>query len=163
MPSKKATEPAILALRRAHPEEASELTRIAFAAKRYWGYPEELIQLWRDELTLTPAYVRQHLTYVAEANGILGLFVLEDHGAFLELAHVWVEPSHIGKGIGTLLLRKALQLARERGVECVRTVSDPNAEGFYSKLGARRVGRQASKPTGRTLPVLEFVLDTTPA
>jgi hypothetical protein len=29
--------------------DAPELTKIAFAAKRHWDYPEEWIDLWADE------------------------------------------------------------------------------------------------------------------
>jgi hypothetical protein len=35
--------------------------------------------------------------------------------------------------------------------------ADPNAERFYTRVGARRVGEVPSTPTGRTLPRL--VLD----
>jgi hypothetical protein len=36
---------------RAKPEDAANLTGIAFAAKRHWGYPENWIESWRDLLT----------------------------------------------------------------------------------------------------------------
>jgi hypothetical protein len=32
--------------------------------------------------------------------------------------------------------------------------SDPNAQGFYVKMGAQRVGEVPSRPPGRTLPLL---------
>ena len=49
------------------------LTRIAYASKRYWGYPEEYIELWHEDLTVTPAKVEQDPTYVAmiQDDGIL--------------------------------------------------------------------------------------------
>jgi hypothetical protein len=38
-------------------------------------------------------------------------------------------------------------------------VSDPHAEGFYLKLGARRIGSRVSDlEPGRQLPLLRFAL-----
>ena len=53
----------------ATPEDADALTRIAFAAKRYLGYPESWIQHWRDSLTITPEFVRNNGVYVAVSGG----------------------------------------------------------------------------------------------
>jgi hypothetical protein len=53
----------------ATPEDADALTRIAFAAKRYWGYPESWIQHWRDGLTITPEFVRNSRVYAAVSGG----------------------------------------------------------------------------------------------
>lgn len=33
-------------IRRVLPEEAAQLSRIALAAKRHWGYPERWIEAW---------------------------------------------------------------------------------------------------------------------
>ncbi len=42
--------------------------------------------------------------------------------------------------------------------------SDPHAEGFYLRLGARRTGEAPSQSIpGRLLPMLEFDLRTRPA
>ncbi len=40
------------------------------------------------------------------------------------------------------------------GGATLRIASDPNAEGFYLKMGARRVGETPSQPEGRALPLL---------
>jgi hypothetical protein len=52
-------------IRVARPEDAGELTEIAFAAKRHWGYPDRWIQSWREVLTLTPEFIDRHETYAA--------------------------------------------------------------------------------------------------
>ena len=46
-------------IRRASPGDAEVLTRIAFAAKRYWGYPERWIEHWSESLTVTPEFVER--------------------------------------------------------------------------------------------------------
>lgn len=79
-------------------------------------------------------------------------------GATRVLEHLWVAPTHIGTGIGRRLVAHATERLRAEGVRTVRIESDPNAEGFYVKMGARRVGEVASTPAGRTLPLLVLTL-----
>lgn len=147
-------------VRRAKPWEASVLTRITVASKRYWGYPEELLRLWESELTLAPSYIEKNEVYTALRGGEpVAVFALVDHdGVEWELEHLWIDPAHIGGGIGALLFREAVRLARAGGAKSLRIVSDPNAEGFYLRMGAARVGSVASRPEGRRLPVLRFAI-----
>ncbi len=148
-----------LEIRRARPEESAALTEIAFAAKRHWDYPEEYIRLWRDDLTLTPRYIEDHSVYAAvEGQVIVGLLALREDAARIELDHLWVTPGHMHRKVGEKLFRRAVQLARATGKPWLEIVSDPNAEGFYLKMGARRIGETQSKPAGRTLPLLVFNL-----
>ncbi len=70
------------------------------------------------------------------------------------LEHLWVLPARMGSGIGRTLVRHLLTLVRARGGHGLRIASDPNAEAFYLRFGARRVGEVPSTPTGRTLPLL---------
>lgn len=147
--------PPPIAIRRARPEDAATLTRVAHAAKRHWGYPDEWIRLWSPDLTVTPAACAGEPFYCAvEVGEIRGFYGLSNHGAAFELEHMWVEPRHMGRGIGARLFRHALETARELGGTTLEIASDPNAEGFYARLGARRAGERAATPPGRTLPLL---------
>ena len=40
-----------VSIRRAQREDSDALTHLAHAAKRYWGYPNELLNLWHKDLT----------------------------------------------------------------------------------------------------------------
>ena len=71
----------------------------------------------------------------------------------------WVQPRHMRAGIGTALFRHAIETARAMGAASLEIESDPNAAGFYERMGARRVGTVPSKPAGRELPVLTMRLD----
>jgi len=51
-------------IRPAIPEDADTLTVISFASKSVWQYPEAYFDVWRDELTVTPDYIRQHQVFV---------------------------------------------------------------------------------------------------
>ncbi|MGH7822212.1 MAG: GNAT family N-acetyltransferase [Candidatus Binatia bacterium] len=147
-------------IRAARAADAAELTRIAHAAKRRWGYAEDLIEAWRMDLTVGPELIASHPVYCAvEGASIVGFYALSRDGDAGELEHMWVDPPAMARGIGATLFRHAASVARAAGVTVLRIASDPNAEGFYRKMGARRAGEVPSRPPGRTLPLL--VLDVT--
>ncbi len=140
--------------------DVPELTAVAHAAKRFWGYPEEWIALWSDELTIRPGYLDEHRVRVVREQKILGWGATRagDTGiAWLEAC--WVRPACAGRGIGRLLVDDALCIARQLEATEMRVVADPNAAGFYERLGFVRIGDEPSLPAGRRLPVLARSLD----
>ncbi len=144
-------------IRRAKSEEAAKLTEIAFAAKRHWDYPESWIEAWREDLTITSEFIECHEVYAAiENDNLAGFYALVTSEGTTELDHLWVLPELIGKGIGRQLLQHALDRAAAVGVTAVEIVSDPNAEGFYRKAGAKQIGEVISEIEGkaRILPRL---------
>ena len=50
----------VLHILRAQAEDCNELTEICYKIKRDLGYQEYLLELWKDELTITPDYIRNH-------------------------------------------------------------------------------------------------------
>jgi GNAT superfamily N-acetyltransferase len=148
-------------IRRASPDDAKVLTRIAFAAKRYWGYPERWIEHWSESLTITPEFVTDNEVYVAlSGDEPSGFYALTGTGPGLELEHLWVYPAWIGSGAGRLLFEHAMDRAASKGAEYVQLEADPNAEGFYLKMGARRIGENAYTIEGhrRVLPLMAVEL-----
>ena len=144
-------------IRRALPEESPVLTEIAHDAKRHWGYPEHWIQHWQCDLTVSPDFVSENPVYVAEKDGeLLGFYALVVRDEKAELEHLWVAPKHIDQGIGKELFIHAMHEAVGQNVVAVEISSDPNAEGFYRKMGAQRIGEVASEIKGeqRVLPRL---------
>lgn len=57
---------------------------------------------------------------------------------------MFVDPAFVGRGVGRALMDHAVALARELGHDSLTIVADPNAEGFYRRMGAQRIGSQAS-------------------
>ncbi len=146
-------------IRRASPEEASTLTTIALEAKRYWGYPEHWIQHWESDLTISADYIRDHHVYVAEADGeIRGFYALSVSGEKAELDHMWVTPASIGTGVGKELFLDAMEKAAALAVRDVEISADPNAAGFYQRMGATQIGEVDSPIDGqsRKLPRLKI-------
>ena len=145
----------ITKIRRARPEEADQLTELAHAAKRHWRYPESWIQLWCDDLTLSAPFIRAHPVFCAVRRAeLVGFYALSRSGAEFELEHLWVHPRHMGGGVGSKLFRHAVSRIRRQQGAALRITSDPNAQEFYRRMGARRIGRVRSTPAGRHLPRL---------
>jgi GNAT superfamily N-acetyltransferase len=153
-----ATDPGGIAVRPALPTEADELTALALRSKAHWGYDAAFLQKAAPELTVTPSVIERHAAFVAERGGrIGGFYVLGEEESIPVLSHLWVDPPAIGTGLGSRLWEHMLRQARQRAYRVVRIESDPNAEGFYAKMGARRVGVVESKSiAGRLLPLMEI-------
>lgn len=146
-------------IRRAIAADADALTAIAHAAKRHWKYPEAWIALWRRDLTMSPEFIDRYPVRIAVANDApVAFYALLFAGADCELEHFWVLPARMGAGVGRRLFEHAVECCRAIGVPRLWINADPNAEGFYRRMGARRVGEVPSTPAGRTLPRLELRL-----
>jgi GNAT superfamily N-acetyltransferase len=66
----------------------------------------------------------------------------------------------MGRGVGRALLDAALALARTGGFRALGIHADPNAEAFYLRHGATRIGVVASGSIpGRALPLLRLAID----
>jgi ribosomal protein S18 acetylase RimI-like enzyme len=144
---------------RAKPEDAATLTAIAHAAKRHWGYPESWIAAWRDILTMRPEFVAANPAYYAvESERLIGFYVLTTESDGIHLDHLWILPAAMRRGIGRALFRHAAEQAQNRGFDSIKIEADPNAEGFYRRMGAKRVGASVSQIEGerRELPLLEY-------
>jgi N-acetylglutamate synthase-like GNAT family acetyltransferase len=148
-----------MTIRRASPEDAPTLTKLAFEAKRYWGYPEHWIKHWESELTISPEFVRDNYVYVYEEEGeIRGCYALCVSADKADLEHMWVTPAKIGAGIGKELFLDAMERAAKLNVNAVEIASDPNAAGFYKRMGATQIGEIDSPVDGqpRKLPRLKI-------
>jgi GNAT superfamily N-acetyltransferase len=151
-----------LRIREALKDEAAVLSRIALEAKRHWGYPEAWIQYWSDDLTISPEFITQNQVFVAESeNEIIGFYALVPAGRHAELEHMWVAPKHIGTGVGKELFIHAMQIAAGHNISEVELSADPNAEGFYQKMGTRRIGEVTSEVLGETRQLPRLTIDPT--
>ena len=146
-----------LSIRRALHGEAELLTEIADAAKRHWGYPEHWIAQWKEALTITPDLVAEHPVYSAVRTGeVLGFYMLQTDGQTSTLEHLWIRPECIGQGVGRALFEHAVRIAAAAGANVLLIDSDPHTEGFYQRMGARRVAEIPADVQGvaRVLPRL---------
>lgn len=150
-------------IRPARADELPLIQDVLLRSKALWGYDEAFMAAVRDDLTLPPEYLATTHTYLcAEDNRIAGFYGLRLHGAEAELVDLFVAPEAMGRGVGRKLWEHAVALARSHRCRRLRWESDPNAESFYLRMGARRVGlRESSIVPGRALPLMALELDTT--
>ena len=148
--------------RRARPEEAPALSAIALAAKQSWGYPDEWLEAWRADLTLSPDYVRERPVWIAEVTGVTAGFLgLDRRAGVWHLEHLWLLPAFIGQGLGRGLFAAAVRLAGAEGATELQIRSDPHAESFYLKMGAVRTGLEVYQLLGkipREVPHLTYTI-----
>ena len=151
-----------VSIRRSRASESDRLTEIAHLAKRHWGYPERWIELWKDILTITPDFISTYEVYSADdGRDILGFYALIMNGDKATLDHLWIDPKYIGMGLGKELFNHAVEKAAEMRAAIIEVESDPNAEGFYKHMGARRIGETSSELDGheRILPLLALEIE----
>ena len=148
-------------IRRATPDEADTLTVIAHAAKRHWKYPEDWIERWRADLTITPEFIADNEVYVATIDDtIAGCCALVVSDSLAELEHMWIDPQQMGAGVGRALFERTRQRAAELGLAELELSADPNAEGFYERMGAQRISEISAEMDGqlRVLPRMKIDL-----
>jgi GNAT superfamily N-acetyltransferase len=161
------------AIRAARPQDADELSELAIRSKAHWGYDAAFIEASREELTIPADQVVARRTYVAvsrdsdadpatlggQRQRILGFGTIEGEPPAGELGMLFVDPSVIGRGVGSALFAHLSSVAGEVGFHRLTIAADPNAEPFYLARGAVRIGGVPSGSVpGRTLPLLAFAL-----
>ena len=119
------------------------------------------MEQWRGELAITPQFIAANETFLADSDGeIVGFHALVQETKSWRLEHLWVLPQRMGQGFGRRLFAHAAAYAAERGALFLTIEADPNAEPFYQRMGATRVGTRETEIDGRVrlLPLLKFVL-----
>ena len=137
--------------------DSEKLTEIAMQSKSYWGYSKELLESWRNDLTVTVEMLRMDTVYTyCMNNEVVGFYVLntpiEDS---IELEMLFVLPTFIGKKIGKIMLQHAVQKAKIFKVNTMTLLADPNAVKFYESQGFYQTGKQESSIPNRFLPTMQ--------
>ena len=152
-------------IRPAVPEEAEELSDIAWSSKGYWEYPVEVMNEFRSFLLIREEFIENNIVYLAENEETeekIGFYALEkdDEKGQWWLRHMWVIPEYIGSGIGGELFLHACETAETVGAEEIYILSDPSGTEFFTHLGAEPIGEELFKVGNldRILPVLKIKL-----
>jgi len=153
----------MIQIREAQKNEASSLSNLAMRSKAYWGYSDDFMEACRKELLVTNDMIVNSSNYyaVVEDQGeIVGFYSLYDVAdSNVELGLLFVDPGHIGSGIGRMLVEHAKNHATVIGGVTLHFQGDPNAEGFYRAVGATLTGqRESSSIPGRFLPTFSISL-----
>jgi GNAT superfamily N-acetyltransferase len=126
--------------------DTERLREIAYAAKAHWGYDEQLVREWADAIRF-PAEENR----LVEDGGWASVVI---HDTVCWLDDLWVEPAAMGRGLGRRLFERAAALGRARGCTTMEWEAEPNALGFYERMGASYLRDSEVTEWGRVLPVM---------
>ena len=139
------------------------MREIATAAKAHWGYDEDWVRGWAAQGDFSPEALAAKPVLVAELGGhALGFASLIPQGEVCVLDDLWIEPDWIGRGIGTRLFEACAERARDLGATRMEWEAEPNAVGFYEKLGGRYLRDSPPTVLNRVIPVMGLDLQTPP-
>ena len=142
-------------IRRARPDEGELLREIAVASKGHWGYDADVVRDWAAAGDFTAGGLARKAVHVAEVNGrVVGWAGLMPRGDVCWLDDLWIEPSAIGMGIGSRLFQHAAHVAEEFGASRMEWEAEPNALGFYERMGGRYLRDGEPSEWGRVLQVM---------
>ena len=141
--------------------DAKILTEITLKSKAIWGYTDEQLKSWTEELTVSEKMIEKLIVYkfVSETK-IVGFYILnQPKEKIIELEFLFVLPDYIGKGIGNQLIQHAFKKATSLNSLTIFLVADPNAVSFYQSKGFEIIDRKESSVPNRILPVLHKTLE----
>ncbi|HCF53614.1 MAG TPA: GNAT family N-acetyltransferase, partial [Bacillus sp. (in: Bacteria)] len=101
-------------------------------------------------------YIKNNFVYVLENdNAKIGFFSFLRNDKALDF--LYIHPDYKGKGYGKILWEYVIEKANELGLKSFTIDSDPNAKGYYLKMGAQLIGETPSTIfKGRVLPLLKY-------
>jgi GNAT superfamily N-acetyltransferase len=129
--------------------DEERLRQLTFESKAHWGYDRDLVRSWADGLSFPGDCERWLAETDGELLGWAGLSPPADGVAVLD--HLWVDPAWMRRGVGSRLFRLAADRAQELGAQRMEWSAEPNALGFYEKMGGRKV-RDHVTDWGRLAP-----------
>lgn len=144
-------------VREARVEEAEVISEIAILSKAYWNYSREFIQACKEDLTIDETYMKQNYVFVVETEEeVIGFFAFQ-RGEQDSLDFFYLHPNYIGKQVGKKMWKSILKKAKELNITSFTIDSDPNAKGFYEKMGAVQIGETPSTVSkDRNLPLMKY-------
>ena len=136
--------------------DIDSLTELALISKAYWGYSNEQIQSWKEDLTVTSEMIEKMMVYkFVSDDTILGFYILnQPKNKIIELEFLFVHPKAMGQKIGKQLLTHAIEKAKELHVNSITLLADPNAQPFYESQGFVNTGKKESSIPNRFLPLM---------
>jgi GNAT superfamily N-acetyltransferase len=147
-------------LRPPQEHELEALSALCLRSKAVWGYDQAFLEACRAELTIRVEDLASSTLCVAEHDGVIvGVAQIVVQGGIADLSKMFVEPSAIGLGVGKALFEWVSSTAKSLGARHLTIDADPDAVGFYLKMGATARGTIASGSIpGRVLPHLVLEL-----
>ncbi|HXD70265.1 MAG TPA: GNAT family N-acetyltransferase [Gaiellales bacterium] len=134
-------------IRDARPAEADALALLQRRSSDVW---EE----YRAQLAANPGAIEPQQQAIAEGRVRVAVdasqrrlgfsVVLAPERGRVELDDLFVEPDSMGRGVGRLLVADVVSRAAAVQATCIEVTANPNALGFYERVGFRVTGEVAT-------------------
>jgi ribosomal protein S18 acetylase RimI-like enzyme len=138
-------------------DDLETLNDLCLKSKAHWGYSDDWMAMWVNDLTLNKEEFSQQNILVIEIGGeLIGFSSIIESQENYEILHLWILPGYIGKGYGKKLLEKTI----DRFVTVEKPIvveADPNAKAFYRSQGFITFDKVESLPKGRFLPLMKKI------
>jgi len=136
-------------LRPAVPDDYERVRELTHESKAHWDYDRDFVRRWADALSFESDRER----WVAELDGeiVAWAAIVPPAQGVVVLDDLWVDPDWMGRGLGSRLFRLAADRARELGAVRLEWGAEPNAVGFYEKVGGQKL-RDHLTEWGRWVP-----------
>jgi len=147
-------------IQKAKIEDHIRLTEITKKSKAYWGYSDEQMEKWNNNLTITIEYIETNSVFnLVGENQIIGYYsYLRLENNQVKLDNLFILPEYIGKGFGSFLMNDFLERMRNEKCQKIILDSEPNAEQFYQKIGFTKIGEFETSIKNRFMPIMEMIL-----
>lgn len=150
----------ILHFQRAIAEDFNDLSDLCLRVKKHWGYPNGLLDDWKENLKITPRFIRNNETVKLENEEgeilAFGAIKKNEDGKYFEIVHFWVVPELQNHVTAQLLLKKLEEKINPKGI--IKMVADPNIAEFFKGNGYLKVGEHNSQPDGTVFPIMKKVI-----
>ena len=131
-------------VRDATTDEQRELTRLCVRATMQTGYDQAFIDRAIPGLTVTQPLITGGYVQVADhkPGEVLGVVIVTPTGLQgIALLHgLYVDPPSWKRGVGRVLFEAAIARTKALKAGVLVIYAEPSAEGFYTRMGATRVG-----------------------
>jgi ribosomal protein S18 acetylase RimI-like enzyme len=138
----------VASIRAARPDEASALEALQRRSSDVW---EE----YRTQLAANPDAIEPPHRAIADGRARVAVdafgrrlgfsVVLPISGGRCELDDLFVEPDSMGLGVGRLLVDDVVTRAAAAAASYVDVIANPNAVGFYERLGFEITGQASTR------------------
>ena len=146
-------------IKRARADNVEVLNDIMKRSIAIWDYSAKEIEETTQKLAITTESMDKSICCIVELNGLIkGFFCIEpSKSEKTSEAKFYIEPDSIREGLGTILWKHVISELTNKEIKHFKILVDRNAQGFYEKLGAIKVGEQTSEIVENyMIPIMKY-------
>ena len=146
----------MIEIRRATDADRVAIARLHEASIRALGpraYTAEEVESWATHIYPQRYRIEQQMFVATDNNRVVGF----GHYHEGEIAAVYVDPEHVGRGVGRALIEKLEEVARDEGMTHLVLNAALNSVGFYETCGYRRTRDIPYRTRGGVLMTCAFM------